>query len=244
MRFASTFFAFAALPLVLIAQPAIVQPVGAQEAGPPIISVNGSGEVERTPDFARIFITVTNQAESVGEAVAANNEATARALSRLEELGVARDDIQTSNFQVFDTPERRDRDGNIRPMPAYTASHQLRVITRDIDGVGALAGEVLALEGMTFQSIAWGLDRSEDAQDEARRRAVADARRQAQVLVDAAGVGLGAIRQISDGHVSFGPRAEADQMMMMRSVAQAVPIVPPAFIRYTASVRIEWEIAR
>lgn len=244
MRLAPYFLASGLLAVIVIPLAMIAQPARAQEHGPPVVSVTGTGEVERVPDFARIFISVTNQAESVGEAVAANNEATARALSRLEELGVDRDDIQTSNFQVFDTPERRDRDGNLRPTPAYTASHQLRVITRDIDAVGQLAGEVLALEGMTFQSIAWGLDRSEDAQDEARRRAVADARRQAEVLVDAAGVALGQIRQISEGHMSIGPRQEADQMMMMRSAVQAVPIVPPAFIRYGASVRIEWELSR
>jgi uncharacterized protein YggE len=62
--------------------------------------------------------------------------------------------------------------------------------------------------------------------------------------VDAAGVALGQIRQISEGHVSIGPRQEADQMVMMRSAAQAVPIVPPAFIRYGASVRIDWELSR
>jgi uncharacterized protein len=235
---AAAFSVLGMLALSLAATPAL-----AQQPGPPVVSVTGTGEIERVPDFARIFISVTNQADTVGEAVAASNEATSRALARLAELGVAREDILTSNFQVFDTPERRDRDGNIRPTPAYTASHQLRVVTRDIDGVGQLAGEVLALDGMTFQSIAWGLDRSENAQDEARRLAVADARRQAEVLTEAAGVGIGPIRQISEGHVSIGPRPEMDQMMM-RSAVQAVPIVPPAFVRYGASVRVEWELTQ
>jgi len=238
MRFVPIIAAAFMIPLGLGAAPAV-----AQQPGPPVVSVTGTGEIERVPDFARIFISVTNQADAVGEAVAANNEATSRALSRLAELGVAREDILTSNFQVYDTPERRDRDGNIRPQPAYTAAHQLRVVTRDIDGVGQLAGEVLALDGMTFQSIAWGLDRSDEAQDEARRLAVADARRQAQVLTEAAGVEIGPIRQISEGHVSIGPRPEMDQMMM-RSAAQAVPIVPPAFVRYGASVRVDWELTQ
>ena len=238
MRFVPFIAAAFMIPLALGATPAL-----AQQPGPPVVSVTGTGEIERVPDFARIFISVTNQADTVGEAVAANNEATSRALSRLAELGVAREDILTSNFQVYDTPERRDRDGNIQPTPAFTASHQLRVVTRDIDGVGQLAGEVLALDGMTFQSIAWGLDRSEEAQDEARRLAVVDARRQAEVLTEAAGVAIGPIRQISEGHVSVGPRPEMDQMMM-RSAAQAVPIVPPAFVRYGASVRVDWELTR
>jgi uncharacterized protein len=231
-----------AAPATLAAPPALAQ---SQNQPLSLVSVTGTGEVERVPDFARIFISVVNRADTIAEAVEANNDATARALARLEELGVAREDIATSNFQVSETPERRDRNGNILPDPAYTASHQLRVVSRDIEGVGQLAGEVLALDGMTFQSIAWGLDRSEEAQDEARRLAVADARRQADVLTEAAGVALGEIHHIGDAHMSFGPRPEMDNVMMMRSAtAQAVPIVPPAFVRHAASVRVEWRIAR
>lgn len=236
----------ALLLIAAIALPLSVAGPAAAQTQPALISVTGEGEIERAPDYARIDVSVSSAADTVGEAVEANNAATERALAHFTARGIAREDVQTVQFQVYETPERRNPDGSLIDDPAFTAMHQLRVVTRDVDGVGALAGEILALETMTFQSISWGLDRSEEAQDEARRRAVADARRQAGILSEAAGVTLGPIARISDADMSPGPRAEMDAMPMMRmsAAASAVPIVPPASVRYGASVRIDWEIAR
>ncbi|TVR06550.1 MAG: DUF541 domain-containing protein [Salinarimonadaceae bacterium] len=241
MRHALLLIVALALPI-----PASLAGPAAAQSQPALISVAGEGEIERAPDFASIHVSVSSAADTVGEAVEANNAATERALAHFTERGIARDDIQTVQFQVYETPERRNPDGSIVARPAFTANHQLRVVTRDVEGVGRLAGDILALETMTFQSISWGLDRSEEAQDEARRRAVADARRQAEVLSQAAGVTLGPIARIADAAISPGLRSEMDAMPMMRmsAAASAAPIVPPAFVRYGASVRIDWEITR
>ncbi|WP_372424699.1 SIMPL domain-containing protein [Salinarimonas chemoclinalis] len=219
-------------------------PAAAQEVPAAVgrISVTGTGEVERAPDFARVFVSVTNRGDSVAAVVEANRAATEDALAAIEARGVAREDVQTANFQVFETPEEYDRNGDPRPVEPFTATHRLTIVLRDTDAVGAFAGEILALDAITFQAIAWGLERSEEAQDEAMRRAVADARRQAQVLAEAAGVTLGPIRRIGDGHVGGGPQPEMDRMMMRASAAPAVPIVPPARLVFGAQVGMEWAI--
>ena len=232
--------------LVLAASLALAAPAAqAQDASPPAgrIAVSGMAEVERAPDFARVFVAVTNRAGSVAEAVEANTAATEAALTAIEARGVAREDVQTSNFQVFETPPEFDRNGEPRrDLPPYTATHQLQIVLRDVSAVGAFAGEILALDAMTFQSIAWGLERSREAEEEAMRGAVADARRQAEVLAAAAGVTLGAIRRIGDGMVDGGPGPEMDRMMMRASAAPSVPIVPPAQLTFTARIGMEWAI--
>ena len=70
----------------------------------PTISVMGTGEAELKPDFARIFVTVETQADTVAAAASANNTASERVLARIQALGIAKDDIRTVNFQVFQTP--------------------------------------------------------------------------------------------------------------------------------------------
>lgn len=207
------------------------------------VVVTGTGEVERSPDFARVFVSVTNRGDTVAEVVEANRLATEEALAAIEARGVAREDVLTTNFQVYETPQDFDREGNPRPVPAYTATHQLQIVLRDIAEVGAFAGEILALDAMTFQSIAWGLERSEEAEEEAMRLAVADARRQARVLADAAGVALGSIRRIGHGAVGGVPGPEMDRMMMRAAAAPAVPIVPPARLTFAAQVEMEWGLA-
>lgn len=236
------------LAFLLLAGPALAQapaqsPAPAQGSPPATVTVTGQGEIERRPDFARISVAVTTTGETVGEAVQANRTASEGALARIQALGIPRNDIQTVSFTVYETPQRVNPDGSPRPTPRYTASHGLRFLTRDLDGVGRIAGEVLALDGMTFQAIVWGLDRSDEAADEARRRAVADARRQAEVFAGAAGAGLGRLRSIGDGSLNGGPPQPFQEGMALRSAAApSVPIVPPASVRYGASVQMSWEL--
>ena len=96
---------------------------------------------------------------------------------------------------------------------------------------------------MMFQSLSWGLDKQEEGADEARRAAVRDARRQAEVYAEAAQVKLGRLLEIRDGTAR---PFEPDMPMPMRMAAkapEAVPIVPPATVRYRADVQMVWEIA-
>jgi uncharacterized protein YggE len=226
----------------------VAAPASAQDSSPrrATIAVTGTGEARLKPDFARILVAVGTQADTVTQVVGSNRTATERVLARIQGLGVKREDIETANFQVFQTPPRLGKDGRELPVPRFTARHQLRVITRDLDAVGRLAGEILASGDMTFQSLTWGLDRQEEGADEARRGAVRDARRQAEVFAEAAGVRLGGLLELRDGAVHMpGPR-EADFAMRMSAPEPSpeVPIVPPASVRYDATVQMTFEIAQ
>jgi uncharacterized protein len=233
--------ALAALVCLNLASPALAQ---APTPRQPTISVMGTGEAELKPDFARIHVTVATQAETVAQASTANNTATERVLARIQGLGIKREDIRTANFQVFQTPQQVGPDGKEVKTPKFSAHHQLRITTRDLDGVGRLAGEILASGDMTFQSVSFGLDRQEQGADKAREAAVRDAKRQADVYAAAAGVSLGRLLEIRDGSAQpFEPQPDMRMSMAMAKGAESVPIVPPATIRYTANVQLVWEMA-
>jgi uncharacterized protein len=240
-RFPMRLAVAAALAALSLASPALGQ---APTPRQPTISVMGTGEAELKPDFARIHVTVATQAETVAQATAANNTATERVLARIQGLGIKREDIRTANFQVFQTPQQVDPDGKEMKTPKFSAHHQLRITTRDLDGVGRLAGEILASGDMTFQSVTFGLDKQEAGGDRAREAAVRDARRQAEIYASAAGVSLGRLLEIRDGSAQpFEPQPDMRMSMAMAKGAEAVPIVPPATIRYTANVQLVWEMA-
>jgi uncharacterized protein YggE len=234
------------LATALIAALSFVAPAAAQDdARPrtPIISVSGTGEAELKPDFARLLVTVSTQADTVAPAVDANRTATERVLGRIQALGIKREDIRTQNFQVFQTPPRVGPDGRELKTPRFTVNHQLRIVTRDIEGVGKLTGAIVGSDDMMFQSLSWGLDRQEEGADEARRSAVRDARRQAEVYAEAAQVKLGRLLEIRDGTARPFEPEMAMPMRMAAKAPDAVPIVPPATVRYRADVQMVWEIA-
>jgi uncharacterized protein YggE len=209
----------------------------------PTISVTGSGEAELKPDFARIFVNVGTQADTIAQAVDLNRAATERALARLEAIGIRREDIATSGFQVFQTPPQHGPDGREQKVPRFSADHRIHVKTRDVAGVGRLAGEVLASGDVTFQSISFGLDRQDEGGDAARREAVRDAKRQAEVFAEAAGVRLGRLIEIRDGSAHPLPESDVPMMRMRAMASDTVPLLPPATLRFNASVQLVYEIA-
>ncbi|MBV8428430.1 MAG: SIMPL domain-containing protein, partial [Hyphomicrobiales bacterium] len=74
--------------------------------------------------------------------------------------------------------------------------------------------------------------------DEARRKAVTDARRQAETIADAAGVRLDGILSISDARVA--PRQDGYADLPTRKYLQ---IVPPVWLHFGASIVITWRIS-
>ena len=197
----------AALAALALAFPALIAGARAQDQAPhpasfprpAVLSVSGTGEAELKPDFARLLVSVETQGDTVEKVVDANRASSEDVLGRIQALGIRKDDIRTENFQVFQTPTRTDRNGNEVKVPRFTAQHRLRVTTRDLAGVGRLAGGILASPNMLFQSVSFELDRPQAGGDEARRAAVRDARRQAELYAETAGVVLGRILEIRDG---------------------------------------------
>ena len=229
---------------LLLATPASPQEPVQGAARPGTIAVDGSGEVQLKPDFARILALVTTQADTVAQTTDANRAATERVLARIASLGIKREDIATVDFQVARSTPPVGPDGRERRVPRFTANHMLRIMSRDIDGIGRLAGEILASGDMTFQDLDWHIDRPQEGSDEARRNAVRDARRKAEVYAAAAGATLGRLMEVHEG-TKGSPR---DGEAVMRANAPAVqraevPIVPPARVGYGASVHMVWEIA-
>ncbi len=221
-------------------------PASAQDAPPRLatISVTGAAEVQLKPDFAHLFATVGTTGDTVGQATDANRAATERVLARLQAIGVRREDVRTLNLQVIQTPPRVDREGREVRVPRFTANHVLRITTRDLDGVGRLVGEILSVGDLTFQSLAWGLDRQDEGLDDARREAVRNARRQAETYAGAASVKLGRLLEIRDGDApSFRAETDAAAMRMSAAPGSGLAVVPPASVRAAASVQMVWEIA-
>jgi hypothetical protein len=231
-----------ALPLLASSAPAFAQ--APQQPRSATVTVTGSGEAELKPDLARVQIQVGTMADTLQQVVDLNRAATDRVLAKLQSIGVKREDIRTLNLQTFPTPTRFGNDGREIRSPRYTANHQLRVITRDIEGVGKLAGEIATIDGVSFQSLTWALDKKDEGMDIARRGAVQDARRQAETYADAAGVKLGRLIEIRDGvaHPFGGVREEAPVAMSARG-SEPIPVIPPATLNYTATIQMEWEIA-
>lgn len=192
-------------------------------ADTPSLTLTGRGEVATAPDMATITMGVTSFEPTAAAAMAETSTATARVIDALKAAGIEGKDIQTRDLRL--SPRWKNRaykSGETPEIEGFTASNTVMVRVRDMGALGGLLDQVVQLGANQFQGLSFGLQEPEPAQDEARKNAVADAMRKAQLYAEAAGVTLGPILSISETS-----RVAPQPMMMMeatRSMAADVPV--------------------
>lgn len=217
------------------AAPALAQPE------PATLTVHGEGEVRVVPDIATIRTGVETDGRTAAEALAANSTAAGRMIETLKAGGVAARDIQTGRLSVQPVYQdnRRTQPGEAPKVIGYRVVNEVAVTVRDLDALGGLIDRVVGAGANRIDAISFGLDDSTGEADEARRRAVADARRRAEVLAEAAGVTLARIRSINEDGGVVRPMQAG---LMMRAEAMDAPI-ERGEVEVSANVTIVWEIA-
>jgi hypothetical protein len=232
----------AALALALaLAVPASL-PAQTEPDQPATLTVHGEGEVSSAPDIATIRTGVETEAKTAAEALAANSAAAVRMIETLKSGGVDAKDIQTGQLSV--QPVYADmqhaRPGEGPKVIGYRVVNEVTVTVRDLEALGRLLDRVVQAGANRIDSIGFGLEDGAAQADEARRRAVADARRRAEVLAEAAGVRLARILSISEAGGIVRPLQAG---MMLRAEAMDVPI-ESGEVGVAANVTIVWQITQ
>ena len=162
------------------------------------ISVAGQGNVTSVPDMATVQTGVVTQATSAGDALAANNTAMAKIMEVLKGHNIADKDVQTSQFHV--QPEyRQDRQGRQQPeIVGYRVTNQVQVRVRKLPDLGKVLDALVEAGSNQVSGISFGIDDTTGLLNQARNRAIADARSRAELYAHAAGVRVGKVLAISE----------------------------------------------
>jgi len=215
-----------------------------------VVSVSGEGEVLYIPDIASFSFAVSIDAKTVGEAQSQVTEKIDSILASLKDLGVEERDLKTSNYsispkytyapsvcsQTYCPPGRQVLDG-------YTASHDISIKVRKADEVGkALA--VIADSGATnISGVSFVVDDEDLLMEEARARAIADAKSKAKMLANELDVRL--VRVISfNEYTNDRPQPYFDTYAMGNEMmkASSAPTLPAGENKAVVNVTVTYEI--
>jgi uncharacterized protein len=207
----------AALAATLLAAPAL-----AQTALPPMITVSGEATVSVAPDQAQIEAGVASEAKTAREASEANNAAMSKVLLALKGAGIAEKDYQTSRLSL--QPQYAPNRSGPSPVVGYRASNRVTVRVRDVARLASVIDVLVSAGANDIGGINFMVSNASKLLDEARERAVADARRKAEIYARAAGVTLGAPLSISEegapGPVLYRAKVASAGMAVSAPVAQ------------------------
>jgi uncharacterized protein YggE len=230
-----------AIVLLLQLMAHVASPARSQQAQPQIrtMSIEGVGEVRARPDMATVMVGVVQQGGTAGEALNANSQAMNQILATLRSMKIAETDIQTSNFQISPRYDYGPNNQGPPKITGYEVSNQVAVVVRDLPKLGGLLDDIVRVGSNQISSIAFSLAKPEQFADEARVRAVADARHKAGVFAAASGVQLGAIQTIGESAVT--PPVPVYAKQMRAEAASPVPIAAGESV-IQSRVTIVWEI--
>lgn len=192
------------------------------------ITVNATGEVSVPPDMATVRIAVQADAELAADALDEASVATAAILAQLFDVGIAAEDVRSGAIRLSPVYSQSALSSGNR-ITGYRAFNSVSVDVRELDRLGGLLAVVVGEGANRLDGVEFGLQDPRAATDEARRRAVAEGARLADLYAGAAGVEVGDLMSLSDvGGGGYRPIiAEARQMDLAASSPQFdVPTAP------------------
>ncbi|MBA4035889.1 MAG: SIMPL domain-containing protein [Bradyrhizobium sp.] len=184
------------LAIALVSATLLSAPALAQTAPSPAVSVTGEATVSVAPDQAQIDGGVTSDARTAREASEANNAAMNKVMQALKGAGIEERDTQTSRLSL--QPQYAPNRTGTSPITGYRASNRVTIRLRDVTKVANVIDVLAGAGANDIGGINFTVSQPSKHLDEAREKAVADARRKAEIYAKAAGVTLGEPLSISE----------------------------------------------
>lgn len=156
---------------------------------------SGTGKIAAVPDTAKITVGVTQSGTSVSEVQDKTNSKAMDIINALKRAGVEEKNIKTTNYSI-----NPDYSIDItQKVSGYTAAQTLEIKT-DISKIN----QVIDAATLSGANIAGGVEfslndsKQLEAENEARKEAVKNARDKAEGLAKAAGIKLGKIVNVTE----------------------------------------------
>lgn len=218
-----------------------VPPQFSPKAGTIVIS--GEGKISAIPDMAYITTGVISIEKNAREALLQNSDAMSQLIIVLQDAGIENKDIQTSNFSISPQYSYNNSSNNQPPKIAnYRVSNSVTIIVRDLDVLGNIIDQVVSVGANSINSVSFAIDDKTSLLNEARKRAMENAIKKAQLYANAANVELGRIMLISEGG-GFMPQPQFG-IQMSRELAMDNSPTPmqSGELTFRANVSVQWEI--
>ncbi len=206
------------------------------------ITVTGKATMTVAADTAVISLSVETVKATVAEATSENAQAMEKVLQSLYALGLAEKDVTTENYYVMTMYDYDSGESFIR---GYSVTNSLSVTVRDLTQVGTVIDTAFAAGVNSCGGVSFRASTANEYNDEVLKAAIAEGRRKAALVAEAAGVSLGKVISVTE---SFGTYSGAAFYQNTRSakadaMMEAATAIMADGLDLSATVTIVFEIA-
>ena len=217
-------------------------------------SVKGEGKVVTIPDIAQFtFSIIIDGGKDVAGIQKENTQKVNSAIDFVKSKGVISKDIKTQSYSVepryqsFSCP--RPLPGGVsEPCPppeivGYTVRQRVLVKVRDFETIGDVLSGVVASGVNSVSQLSFTIDDPTELENEARAKAISQAKDKAKSIAKAGGFRLGRLLSIEEGFFQPVFRAETFRISTLGVGASTpAPTIEPGSQETIINVTIKYEI--
>lgn len=206
----------------------------------PVIDLSVTEYVDATPDVATFSTGVQTLAPTANEAVRQNNAQMTAIVARLNKLGIADKDVQTTQIslnQQFDYSEGR------QVFRGFSASNTVSAKLRDLKKLPQFL-DALASDGATnFNGPMFSVDDDSKLKEAARDKAWDNAVKRANAIARKAGYANVRVLRVEEQSGEFGYPVPMVEMRAADAAGKATPIAPGQ-VRIGATMNFTFEMVK
>ncbi|HUC88931.1 MAG TPA: SIMPL domain-containing protein [Candidatus Paceibacterota bacterium] len=216
------------------------------------ISVQGTGDVMAVSDIATLNINLSKDGTTTKEAQDLLNQSIAKTLTYLKSQKIDDKDIKSEYGGLSPKYSYSQIVCMAYPCPTqnpkiigYTATQSITVKIRAVDSASDVRTGLANIGVTDISGPTFSIDNQDSLNDQARAKAITDAKNKAEVLANELGVKLGKVVTFSEnGNSPYPVIYEAKSMMASGSAPAAVPapVLPTGENKITSNVSITYEI--
>lgn len=170
------------------------------------ITVTGIGGVVGIPDIAIVSMGVETGNPDIITALTQNNASVDAVIAALEAQGIAREDIRTEYFNIYQ--ERPYYDPSISsentPAPTFRITHILTITLREVGQLGDTLNTAIGAGANVVNNVYFEVGNRSEREQTARIAALSDARIRAEQIATELGVELGDVITVVENY-GYGP---------------------------------------
>lgn len=231
-----------AMPVMSMAESAVITPTAEITEQASVISVQGSASITVEPDQAELSFGAEFIEEDAQTAQGKVNDAINAAVEALKKLGIDEKAIQTDSISIY---RQYDYSGDTPVVTGFSASTQLRVSLSDI----SLAGEAIDAginAGLNnVNDIIFSSSKQAEYYDQVLAEAVKSARHKAEIMAAAEGGAISRLISANEGYSgSMYSRTNSVQYSMVEDADYGSTNISAGEIEITANINATYEMVQ
>jgi uncharacterized protein len=201
-------------------------------------NVTGEGKSSAVPDSASLSVGISANGSTVKQVQDQINTTSNRISDAIKKVGIDSSDIQTTNYNI--QPNYDYANGSQR-ITGYNANTNLSIKIKDLQKINEVIDSASASGANQIGAVNFEVSDKTKAENEAREKAVADAKLRAENAAKVGGFRLGRLINYSESSGGMGPRPLPAQTLELARDAGNTK-VEPGTSEITMMVTLSYEI--